>query len=170
MRPYPPEEACMSRVEARLKEVGIVLPEVAAPVANYAPSVEINGLVYVSGQGPTRDGTPVIQGIVGDSVSEDDAYEAARLCALNSVAVLKQHVQDLDRVERIIKLLGFVASAPDFERQPFVMNGASDLFVEVFEDAGRHARSAIGTSKLPFNIPVEVEIIVQVRSDAAPHA
>lgn len=157
----------MSQVEARLQDAGIDLPEFVAPVANYVPSVEVNGLVYISGQGPTRDGSPVIRGVVGDTVSEEDAYEAARLCALNSIAVLKHHVLDLDRVERVVKLLGFVASVQGFERQPFVMNGASDLLVLAFGNAGRHARSAIGTSALPFAIPVEIEVIVALRDDVA---
>jgi enamine deaminase RidA (YjgF/YER057c/UK114 family) len=152
----------MSEVEARLEAAGLSLPNVPRPVANYLPSVSSGNLVFVSGQGPTRDGVPVYRGLVGEAVSEEEAYEAARLCALNSLAALKHEVGDLDLVTRLVKMLGFVASAPSFERQPFVMNGASDVFGLALAQAGRHARSAIGTNKLPFNIPVEIEIIVEV--------
>jgi len=152
-------------IESRLREAGIVLPDVTAPVANYVPAVRTGNLVFVSGQGPTDAGVPVYRGIVGADITEQEAYEAARLCALNSLAALKHEIVDLDRVSRVVKLLGFVASSPEFERQPFVMNGASDLLALAFGDAGKHARSAIGTSKLPFNIPVEIEITVEIRAD-----
>lgn len=152
----------MSEVEKRLKEQGITLPEVGEPIANYVPAVRSGNLVFVSGQGPTVDGEPVWRGRVGASVSEEDGYAAARLCAVNCIAALRYEVGDLDRVARIVKILGFVASADDFERQPFVMNGASDLLTLAFGDAGRHARSAIGTSKLPFDFPVEVELIAEL--------
>ncbi len=155
----------MSMIESRLREAGIVLPDVTAPVANYVPAVRTGNLVFVSGQGPTDAGVPVYRGIVGADITEQEAYEAARLCALNSLAALKHEIVDLDRVSRVVKLLGFVASSPEFERQPFVMNGASDLLALAFGDAGKHARSAIGTSKLPFNIPVEIEITVEIRAD-----
>lgn len=153
-------------VEGRLRDAGLELPAVPAPVANYLPAVRTGNLVFVSGQGPTVDGRPVWTGLVGDSVTEEGGYEAARLCALNCIAVLKRELGDLSKVARIVKLLGFVASAQDFDRQPFVMNGASDLLALAFGDAGRHARSAIGTNKLPFGIPVEVELVVEV-SDGA---
>lgn len=152
----------MSRVEANLREARLELPPAPEPAANYLPAVRTGNLLFVSGQGPTRNGTPVIRGLVGDAVSEAEAVEAAQLCALNSLAVIKATIDDLDRVVRVVKLLGFVASADDFERQPLVMNGASDLYVTAFGEAGRHARSAIGTSKLPFDIPVEVEIAVEL--------
>lgn len=154
----------MTQVETRLLEAGLEIPNASAPVANYVLAVQTGKLVFISGQGPTRDGKPVYQGVVGVTISEEDAYQAARLCALNSLAALKHEISDLDRVKRVIKMLGFVASAPEFERQPFVINGASDLLALAFGDAGRHARSAIGTSNLPFNIPVEVEIIVELAS------
>jgi len=152
----------LSEVEKRLAEHGITLPEVGAPVANYVPAVRSGNLVFVSGQGPTENGEPVFRGLVGGAVSEEHGYDAARLCAINCVAALKYGVGDLDRVTRIVKILGFVASTDDFERQPFVMNGASDLLTLAFGDAGKHARSAIGTSKLPFDFPVEVELIAEV--------
>lgn len=153
-------------VEDRLRDAGLELPAVPAPVANYVPAVRTGNLVFVSGQGPTVDGSPVWTGLVGDSVTEEGGYEAARLCALNCIAVLKRELGDLSKVARVVKLLGFVASAPDFDRQPFVMNGASDLLALAFDDVGRHARSAIGTNKLPFGIPVEVELVVEVRDGA----
>lgn len=154
----------MSEIEARLSAAGLALAEPAAPVASYVPAVRTGNLVFVSGQGPKRDGGFAYLGIVGDTVSEEQAYDAARICALNSLTALKSEIGDLGRVTRVVKLLGFIASAPDFERQPFVLNGASDVMSIAFGDAGRHARSAIGTSKLPFDIPVEVEAIFEVRS------
>lgn len=156
----------MSRVEKRLLEAGTTLPDAASPVANYVPAVRTGNLVFISGQGPKVDGRPVYRGVVGSALSEEEAYEAARLCAVNSLAALKREIGDLDLVTRVVKLLGFVASAPDFERQPFVMNGASDLLALAFGEAGRHARSAIGTNKLPFDIPVEIELIVEVAPES----
>ncbi len=152
----------MSTVEQRLEAAGLQLPEPAVPVANYTPTMRVGSLLFVSGQGPTVKGTPVYQGVVGETISEEDAVKAAELCALNSIAALKAELGSLDRVKRIVKVLGFVASGSSFERQPFVMNGASNLFVTAFGPAGRHVRSAIGTNKLPFNIPVEIEIMAEV--------
>lgn len=152
----------MSTVESRLEAAGFTLPTPAVPVANYTPTVRVGNLVFVSGQGPTINGEPVYQGIVGETISEEDAFKAAELCALNGIAALKAELGDLSKVKRIVKLLGFVASGPNFERQPFVMNGASNLFVTAFGPAGKHARSAIGTNKLPRNIAVEVELIAEV--------
>lgn len=149
------------RIEKRLEEMGVELPPVSTPIANFESLVVSGNLVYVSGQGPLRDGKPVYQGRVGDQVCEEDAYDAARICAINAIAVLKAGLGDLDRIVRVVKILGFVASASDFHRQPFVLNGASDLLVDVFRERGRHARSAIGTSVLPFDIPVEVEFIFE---------
>lgn len=150
-------------IEKRLETMGIDLPAPQEPVANFVSLTVSGNLVVVSGQGPLRDGKPVYQGVVGSTVSEPEAYDAARICAINAVGALKAGLGDLDRISRAVKLLGFVASAPDFYRQPFVINGASDFLVETFGDRGRHARSAIGTSVLPFNIPVEVEFIFELR-------
>lgn len=153
----------MKTVEDRLRDAGFELPPVTAPVASYAPAVQTGNLVFVSGQGPLRHGEPVYKGRVGRELSEDEGVDAARICALNTLAVLKSQVNDLARVKRVVKLLGFVASADDFERQPFVMNGASDLLVLAFgPERGMHARSAIGTSKLPFDIPVEIEVAFEL--------
>ena len=148
--------------EGRLKELNIRLPDPPEPVANFVPVVRSGNLLFLSGQGPTQDGVPVLTGKVGADLSEKEAYQAARLCILNSLAVVKAEVGDLGAVKRIVKLLGFVASAPGFARQPYIINGASDLLAEVFGERGRHARSALGTSELPFNIPVEIEMIVEV--------
>jgi enamine deaminase RidA (YjgF/YER057c/UK114 family) len=155
----------MPTVEQRLHSAGFELPTPATPVANYTPTARVGNLMFVSGQGPTIAGQPAYQGVVGLSISEEDAFLAAQLCALNSIAALKAGLGDLSRVKRIVKVLGFVASAPDFERQPFVMNGASDLFVTAFGEAGKHVRSALGTNKLPFDIPVEIEILAELNED-----
>ncbi|MEX2541978.1 MAG: RidA family protein [Trueperaceae bacterium] len=153
----------MSTVVSRLREAGLELPTPVAPVASYVPTVRTGQLIFVSGQGPLRDGQPVYRGRVGREVSEEEGIDAARIAALNTIAALKGSIGDLSRVTRVVKLLGFVASADDFERQPFVMNGASDLFITAFgPDVGRHARSAIGTSKLPFDIPVEIEVAFEL--------
>lgn len=148
--------------ERRLAELKLDLPTPPEPIANFVPVVRSGNLLFLSGQGPTRDGVPVFTGKVSSDLAEEEAYEAARLCVLNSLAVIKAEVGDLGAVKRIVKLLGFVASAPGFGRQPYVINGASDLLAEIFGERGRHARSALGTSELPFNIPVEIEMIVEV--------
>ena len=149
--------------EARIKTLGIVLPPAPKAVANYVPAVRTGNLVFLAGQGPLADGKPTITGKVGAEVSEQDAYKAARATILNSLALLRAEIGSLDNVKRIVKLTGWVNSAPGFIRQPFVINGASDLLVEIFGDAGRHARTAISANELPFNIPVEIEIVVEVR-------
>jgi enamine deaminase RidA (YjgF/YER057c/UK114 family) len=149
--------------EAKLKSLGIELPPAQKAVANYVPAVRTGNLVYLAGQGPLVDGKPTITGKVGAEVSEEDAYKAARVSILNSLAALRAEIGSLDNVKRIVKLTGWVNSAPGFFRQPFVINGASDLLVQIFGDAGRHARTAVSANELPFNIPVEVEIIVEVK-------
>jgi len=153
----------MMNAEARLKELGFELPEVPKPVAEYVPAKRAGDLVYVSGQGPIRDGTPVYIGRVGAEVSPEDAYKAAQICALNCLAAVKSLVGSLDAVEEIVQVRGFVNSAPDFHDQPKVVNGASELLVKLFGERGRHARAALGTSNLPLNIPVEVELVARVR-------
>jgi len=148
--------------EARLKALGIQLPPAPKPVASYVPAVRTGNLVFLAGQGPLADGKPTVTGKVGAELTEEDGYKAARATILNSLAVLRAEIGSLDRVRRIVKLVGWVNSAPGFTRQPWVINGASDLLVEVFGDAGKHARSSIGANELPFNIPVEIEIVVEV--------
>jgi enamine deaminase RidA (YjgF/YER057c/UK114 family) len=156
----------MGRVEDRLAELGLVVPPVVPPVAAYVPAVLDGSRVYVSGQVPMVDGAMAHTGKVGEGpglVAPDDAKVLARVCALNAIAAVKSVVGDLDRVEQVVKLVGFVASDPSFTGQPGVVNGASELFAEVFGDAGVHARSAVGVAVLPLDAPVEVEVVVHVR-------
>lgn len=148
--------------ERRIAELGIELPEVGAPKYTYVPCVQTGNLLFVSGQVCFKDGELLYRGKVGGEVTVAQGQEAARQCALNSLAIVRQHLGSLDRVARIVKLLGFVNSAPGFDGQPTVMNGASDLFVSVFGERGKHARSAIGTSELPLQTPVEIEIVVEI--------
>ena len=153
----------MGMIDKRLAELGIVLPVAAKPVANYVPWVRTGNLVFVSGQGAMRDGKIDYQGQLGDSVSLDDGVKSARACAINILAQLREACGgDLDRVKRIVKLVGFVNATADFKDHPKVINGASDLMVEVFGDKGRHARSAVGSPSLPVNLSVEVEAIAEV--------
>jgi enamine deaminase RidA (YjgF/YER057c/UK114 family) len=152
----------MSRIEERLSELGLELPEPAPPVANYVPAVRTGNLIFVSGHAPTQAGAFVYLGKVGRELSVDDGYQAARVVILSALASLKAEIGDLDGVRRIVKLLGMVNSAPGFHDQPAVINGASDLLVELFGDAGRHARSAVGMAELPMGISVEIEMVVEV--------
>ncbi|MGB3484529.1 MAG: RidA family protein [Mycobacterium sp.] len=146
---------------AKLTELGIELPPVVAPLAAYVPAVRTGNLVYTSGQLPITDGELLGSGKVGADVSAEDAKALARVCALNALAAVHALV-GIDAVVKVVKVVGFVASAPGFDGQPGVINGASELFGEVFGDAGAHARSAVGVSELPRNTPVEVELIVEV--------
>ena len=151
----------MTDIASRLAQLGIELPEPAAPVAAYVPAVVDTGLVWTSGQLPFVDGVLPATGLVGDGeglVPAQDAAQLARLCALNALAAIGS-VADLDDVRRIVKVVGFVASAPGFAGQPGVINGASELLGQVFGDAGRHARSAVGVAALPLGAPVEVEVV-----------
>ncbi|MFD4182998.1 RidA family protein [Rhodococcus sp. NPDC058514] len=152
----------MTDWKARLADLRIELPAVAAPVAAYVPAVRTGNLVYTSGQLPFIDGELQQTGKVGGAVAVDTAKDAARTCALNALAAIDALV-GLDSVVRIVKVVGFVASAEGFTGQPGVINGASELFGEVFGDAGVHARSAVGVAELPLNAPVEVEVIAEVR-------
>jgi enamine deaminase RidA (YjgF/YER057c/UK114 family) len=153
----------MSKVEDRLAAAGVTLPTPNAPVANYVPFVRAGDLVHISGQ-VSLDASGGIRGTVGVDVDLEAAHKAARLCALSLLAQMKAACDgDLDRVVRVVKLGGFVQAGPDFVQIPQVVNGASDLMVEAFGDAGRHARSAVGVYKLPMNFAVEVDAVVQVR-------
>ena len=153
----------MGLINKRLAELGIVLPKPAQPVATYVPWVRTGNLVYISGQGAVRDGKIEYTGRVGETLSVEDAVASARLTAINIVAHLRDACGgDLDRVKRIVKLLGFVNCTPTFGEQPKVINGASDLMVEVFGEKGRHARSAVGAPSLPFNLSVEIEAIAEI--------
>ena len=152
----------MNGPHERLAELGLTLPDVVPPVAAYVPAVRSGNLVYTSGQLPVRDGRVPVTGKVGAEVDPETARDLARQCALNALAALTT-VVDLADVVRVVKVVGFVASDPSFTGQPQVVNGASELLQEVFGDAGRHARSAVGTAALPLDAPVEVEIVVEVR-------
>jgi enamine deaminase RidA (YjgF/YER057c/UK114 family) len=154
-----------SAVEERLAKLGMQLPSPPPPIANFVGAVRAGDLVFVSGHGPYRDGKYRYLGKVESEVSVDDAYAAARLTVLNALASAKAEIGSLDRVMRIVKLLGMVNSDPGFKRQPEVINGASDLLVELFGDSGRHARSAVGMAALPGGISVELEMVIQVQSD-----
>jgi len=149
--------------EKRLAELGITLPEVAKPVAAYVPAVRSGNYVFVSGQLPVSGGKPVVQGKAGMEVSEEDGYQAARLCAINALAALAQAAGGLNNVVRILKVTGYVASPAGFCGQPAIVNGASELLKEVFGEAGEHARAAVGVAELPLGVPVEVELIAEVR-------
>ncbi|MEK9663157.1 MAG: RidA family protein [Candidatus Nanopelagicales bacterium] len=149
-------------VSARLAELGIEIPEVVPPVASYVPAVATGRYVYTSGQLPMRGGELIAVGLVGDVVDPDVAKDCARQCAINAIAAIQSVVGNLERVSRVVKVVGFVASAPGFTGQPGVINGASEILGEIFGDAGRHARSAVGVAALPLDAPVEVEMIVEV--------
>lgn len=154
-----------SRVEQRLAELGLALPPVVAPIASYAPAVRSGNLVYTSGQVPVVGGKLAMTGKVGAEVSPEQAAHLAQICALNALAAVRSVVGDLDRVVRVVKVVGYVASAPGFTGQPAVINGASNLLKAVFGDAGVHARSSVGVTELPLGSPVELELIVQVASE-----
>ena len=152
----------MSHPEEKLAELGLKLPEVAKPVAAYVPVVRTGNLVYTSGQLPLRNGSLIATGKNGDSISAEVGVECAQQCALNALAAVKSEIGDLDLVKRVVKVVCFVASTPDFTGQPQVANGVSELLGDVFGDIGRHARSAVGVPVLPLDAPVEVELTVEV--------
>ena len=151
----------MATTTDRLAELGITLPTVPAPAGAYIPARRTGSLVYTSGQVPMVNGTPAALGKVGAEIDAEEAYRLARICALNALAAVDALV-GIDAVVGVVKVVGFVASAPGFTGQPGVINGASDLLGEVFGEAGRHARSAVGVAELPLGVPVEVELIVEV--------
>jgi len=152
----------MATPEERLANMGLPLPTVAKPVAAYVPAVRSGSYVYTSGQLPMVDGSLAGTGKVGAEIDADRAKELAQLCALNALAAIRAEVGDLSAITRIVKVVGFVASTPDFTGQPGVINGASELLGEAFGDIGVHARSAVGVAALPLDAPVEVELIVEV--------
>jgi enamine deaminase RidA (YjgF/YER057c/UK114 family) len=152
----------MTTPEERIRELGLEIPEVAAPLASYVPAARSGSYVYTSGQLPIVKGELAASGKVGAEIDPERAAELARVCALNAIAAVRAEVGELSRVRRIVKVVGFVASAPDFYGQPQVINGASDLLGEVFGEAGTHARSAVGVAVLPRDAPVEVELIAEV--------
>jgi enamine deaminase RidA (YjgF/YER057c/UK114 family) len=149
-------------IEKRLKELGVALPEAPKPVANYVPVVKAGNLLFVSGHGPYKDGKSILSGKLGKELTTEEGYKSARNVALNCLASVKATLSDLNKVKRVVKLLGMVNCTADFKDQPKVINGASDLLVEVFGEAGKHARSAVGMQSLPNGIPVEIEMILEV--------
>jgi enamine deaminase RidA (YjgF/YER057c/UK114 family) len=160
---YEKEEGAMS-IESRLKELGIALPTAPKPVANYIPAVRAGELLFTSGVLPMKEGKLAFEGKLGKELTVERGQEAARLAVLNALSVVKQELGSLDKVARIVRLTGHVASAPGFTLQPAVLNGASDLLVAIFDEAGRHTRAALGAAELPLNSPIELELIIQVRS------
>ena len=148
--------------EARLAELHITLPPAPKPVATYIPAVRVGDLLFLSGTGPFKDGAIVYAGKLGKDLTVEQGYEAARLTLLNALAIVRQELGTLDRVTRIVRLTGHVASAAGFTQQPAVLNGASDLLVQIFGEAGRHARLALGAAELPLNMAIELELILQV--------
>ena len=151
-------------IEERLKELNIELPEAPKPAGSYVPAVICDRMVFVAGQLPSVSGELKYTGKVGKDVTVEDAYEAAKLCAINALSVLKSYVGDLDRIEQIVRIGGFVNSAEGFTMQPKAINGASDFLVEVFGEKGKHARAAVGVNELPLNAAVEVEMTVYLKA------
>jgi enamine deaminase RidA (YjgF/YER057c/UK114 family) len=152
----------MSLIEKRLEELGIVLEKVPKPVAEYVPAKTVGNLVYTSGCDCRLNGVLKYKGKVGKDLTVEQGYDAARQVMINIIAVLKEHLGDLDRIKQVVKMLAFVNSADGFVEQPYVVNGASELLVQVFGEKGRHARSAISANELPFDTPVEIELIVEI--------
>jgi enamine deaminase RidA (YjgF/YER057c/UK114 family) len=152
--------------EARLAELGLTLPKSPQPVGAYLLAQQVGDLLFLSGTTCYKDGSLLYKGRIGAELTVEEGYAAAQQTALNLLSVIKTSLGDLDKVERVIKLNGYVNSAPDFDRQPAVINGASDLFEKVFGPRGKHARTSIGVSDLPGHIPVEIEMVVQVRSSS----
>ena len=152
----------MTSFDTQVTALGLVLPAPPKPVATYIPVVRTGDLLFLSGMIPFRDGVLMLSGKLGDDVSVEQGYEAAKVCLLNALAVIRQELGTLDRVKQVVRMVGYVASTAEFIQHPAVMNGASDLLVKIFGDAGRHARVAIGAISLPLDAPVEIELIVQV--------
>ena len=148
--------------DAQLAALGLVLPVPPKPVATYIPVVRTGDLLFLSGMIPLRDGTLIMAGKLGQEISLEQGYEAAKICLLNALAVIRQELGTLDRVKQVVRMVGYVASTEEFIQHPAVINGASDLLVKIFGDVGRHARVAIGAPSLPLNAPVEIELIIQV--------
>jgi enamine deaminase RidA (YjgF/YER057c/UK114 family) len=149
--------------EAKLKQLRITLPPQTTPVANYIPSVRVGNLLFLAGHVPIREGKPTVRGKLGRDLSVEEGYKISREVGLNLLASARKALGSLDKVKRVVKVLGMVASAEGFTDQPKVINGFSDLMVEVFGEAGRHARSAVGLAELPLGVPIEIEMILEVK-------
>ena len=152
----------MGKVESRIKELKITLPDTPKPVAAYIPAKQSGKLVFTAGQLPMVNGELISKGLLGQDVEIDEANKAARICTLNALAAIKGVIGDLDRIKQIVRVVGYVSSVPTFTQQPAVVNGASELLLEIFGEAGKHARSAVGMAVLPLNACVEIELTVEV--------
>jgi enamine deaminase RidA (YjgF/YER057c/UK114 family) len=152
----------LSKIEDSLKVKNLTLPEAPKPVAAYIPAKQTGKLVFTAGQLPMVNGELISKGLLGQDVDIDEANKAARICTLNALAAIKGVIGDLDRIKQIVRVVGFVASVPTFNQQPAVVNGASELLLEIFGEAGKHARSAVGVAALPLNASVEIELTVEI--------
>ena len=152
----------MGNVESRIEQIGLNIPEAPKPVAAYIPAIQTGKLVFTAGQLPMVNGVLISKGLLGQDVEIDEANKAARICTLNALAAIKGVIGDLDRIKQIVRVVGYVASVPTFTQQPAVVNGASELLLEIFGEIGKHARSAVGMTVLPLNASVEIELTVEV--------
>ena len=153
----------MGKIEERLNELGIVIPEAPKPVAAYIPAKKVGNLIFTAGHLPMVKGELISKGLLGKDVEIEEATRAARICALNALAAIKGVIGDLDQIKQIVRVVGYVASVPTFTQQPAIVNGASELLVEIFGENGKHARSAVGMAVLPLNASVEIELTVEVQ-------
>ena len=152
----------MGRIESSLANLGLFLPAISKPVAAYIPAKQSGKLVFTAGQLPMINGELISKGLLGQDVEIEDANKAARICTLNALAAIKGVIGDLDRIKQVVRVVGYVASVPTFTQQPAVVNGASELLLEIFGESGKHARSAVGMAVLPLNASVEIELTVEV--------
>ena len=152
----------MSRIEDNLKDKNLTLPDAPKPIATYIPAKQTGKLVFTAGQLPMVNGELISKGLLGQDVEIDEANKAARICTLNALAAIKGVIGDLDRIKQIVRVVGYVASVPTFNQQPAVVNGASELLLEIFGEAGKHVRSAVGVTVLPLNASVEIELTVEI--------
>ena len=153
----------MGKIEERLNELGIVIPEAPKPVAAYIPAKRVGNLIFTAGQLPMVNGELISKGLLGQDVEIEEANKAARICTINAIAAIKGVIGDLDQIQQIVRVVGYVASVSTFTQQPAVVNGASELLLEIFGDNGKHARTAVGMAALPLNAPVEIELTVEVK-------
>jgi enamine deaminase RidA (YjgF/YER057c/UK114 family) len=153
----------MSEIENRIKTLGLVLPEVPAPLAAYIPAKKTGHVIFTAGQLPLLKGELICKGLLGQDVDVEQAYQAARICTLNALAAIKGMIEDLDQIVQVVRVVGYVASTSTFTQQPAIVNGASELLLEIFGEVGKHARSAVGVASLPLNASVEIELIVEVK-------
>jgi enamine deaminase RidA (YjgF/YER057c/UK114 family) len=153
----------MGKVEDLLKSLGMVLPELSAPLAAYIPAKKTGQVIFTAGQLPLLKGELICKGLLGQDVDVEQAYQAARICTLNALAAIKGVVKDLDQIVQVVRVVGYVASTSTFTQQPAIVNGASELLLEIFGEVGKHARSAVGVASLPLNASVEIELTVEVK-------